>query len=174
MPQLLDYGVADVIVGYADTYCVFFGFQLFGHLPAGIEYEGVWSGQGCFEQPENGRGYTFGIIAEVAKIGTNKRKLRFLGFYVFDPGYAGNGIGVEDITTYAINSVCWIDYYPTIAQAFYHGFYGPWLRIVGMYFQQHVCFCIKLQSLGVKAIGCSGACVKHMTDITAITGPIFA
>jgi len=38
----------------------------------------------------------------------------------------------------------------------------------------YVCFCIKLQSLGVKAIGRGGACMKHMTDVTAFTGTTLA
>jgi hypothetical protein len=73
----------------------------------------------------------------MAEVGTDKRELRLFYINILYPGYSGNGIGAQYAATYAIYSIGRVDNHPSVAQARYHLSYMSWLRIIGMYLQQH-------------------------------------
>lgn len=56
---------------------------------------------------------------------------------LLDPADTFNGFVLIDVTTQAVNSICWINNYPAIFQAFCQLFYEAGLWIVGMNVYQH-------------------------------------
>ena len=99
----------DVVVGHANADGLLVALQQFGHVVVGLQDESERAGQHFFHRFEDVVGDGFGVVGEVAQVGTDEGHGVFLllvAQYLRDPFHA---FGFENIAANTIDGVRRID-----------------------------------------------------------------